>query len=163
MATYQFYNRDLSWLSFNGRVMEEAANESVPVLERIKFLSIFSSNLDEFYRVRMPVLRALEKLGNDKGDMLQQAKNVINAQQNRFGQILREQLLPLLIEQGIHLLYNIPFPDAIKKAVDEYFLSEVLAFLQPAKHQDDGAFFPGNNKLYLVVNVGDASGTESLY
>ncbi|HJP64074.1 MAG TPA: polyphosphate kinase 1 [Mucilaginibacter sp.] len=163
MATYQFYNRDLSWLSFNGRVMEEAANESVPVLERIKFLSIFSSNLDEFYRVRMPVLRALEKLGNDKGDTLQQAKDAINAQQNRFGQILREQLLPLLIEQGIHLLYNIPFPDTIKKAVDEYFLSEVLAFLQPVKLQDDGTFFPGNNKLYLVVNATDASGTESLY
>ena len=163
MATYQFYNRDLSWLSFNGRVMEEAANESVPVLERIKFLSIFSSNLDEFYRVRMPVLRALEKLGNDKGDMLQQAKNVINAQQNRFGQILREQLLPLLIEQGIHLLYNIQFPDTIKKAVDEYFLSEILAFLQPVKLQDDGAFFPGNNKLYLVVSATHASDTESLY
>ena len=57
-----FFDRDLSWLSFNERVLQEAANAEVPLLERIKFLSIYSSNLDEFYRVRMPVLLALTKL-----------------------------------------------------------------------------------------------------
>ncbi|HTI58906.1 polyphosphate kinase 1 [Mucilaginibacter sp.] len=163
MANYQFYNRDLSWLSFNGRVMEEAANDKVPLLERIKFLSIFSSNLDEFYRVRMPVLHAFEKLGNDANDVLQQAKDTINHQQNRFGQILREQLLPLLGERNIHLIYNVPFPPVVEKAAKEYFLSEVLAFLQPAQLNNGSSFFPGNNKLYLVVNTVDVSGTEDLY
>jgi polyphosphate kinase len=57
-----FFDRDLSWLFFNGRVLMEAEKESVPLLERINFLSIFSSNLDEFYRVRMPALAALHKL-----------------------------------------------------------------------------------------------------
>ena len=49
---YTFANRDLSWLSFNQRILEEAGEEAIPLLERIKFLSIYSSNLDEFYRVR---------------------------------------------------------------------------------------------------------------
>lgn len=163
MANYQFYNRDLSWLSFNGRVMEEAANDKVPLLERIKFLSIFSSNLDEFYRVRMPVLHALKKLGSDANDVLQQAKDIINHQQNRFGQILREQLLPLLGGRNIHLIYNVPFQPVVEKAAKEYFLTEVLAFLQPAQLNNGSSFFPGNNKLYLVVNTVDVSGTEDLY
>ena len=64
MEEYRFFNRDLSWLGFNSRVLDEAANQRNPLFERIKFLSIFSSNLDEFYRVRMPVIAALKKIGN---------------------------------------------------------------------------------------------------
>ncbi len=50
-----FYNRDLSWLGFNLRVLQEAADKDVPLFERLKFLAIFSSNLDEFFRVRYPI------------------------------------------------------------------------------------------------------------
>ncbi len=57
-----FYNRDLSWLGFNLRVLQEAADEKVPLYERFKFLSIFSSNLDEFFRVRYPSIAALSRL-----------------------------------------------------------------------------------------------------
>lgn len=53
MSKYQFFNRDLSWLSFNNRVLEEAKNKDLPLYERIKFLAIYSSNLDEFYRIRV--------------------------------------------------------------------------------------------------------------
>ena len=113
MEQRRFFNRDLSWLTFNERVMEEAANASAPLLERIRFLSIFSSNLDEFYRVRMPVLRALqridEKEGNDidageGGNVLEVAKSMIIAQQERFGQILKEQLIPALSAENVGLL-----------------------------------------------------------
>ncbi len=66
MSNYSFFDRDLSWLSFNERVLQEAAHENVPLMERVNFLAIFSSNLDEFYRVRMPVLLAMDKLGQFK-------------------------------------------------------------------------------------------------
>ncbi len=56
------YNRELSWLSFNHRVLQEAADKEVPLYERIKFMAIFSSNLDEFYRVRVASLRYLLEL-----------------------------------------------------------------------------------------------------
>src|SRR5687767_3863374 len=98
MQSESFFDRDLSWLSFNGRVLEEADSNSVPLLERIKFLSIYSSNLDEFYRVRMPAVMALQKIQQSKGadpkkeqrkaDVLPQITEIINQQQERFGAIL---------------------------------------------------------------------------
>src|SRR5579864_7856532 len=57
-----YYNRDLSWLEFNHRVLREAACEKMPLFDRIKFLSIFSSNLDEFFSIRYPVILAISKL-----------------------------------------------------------------------------------------------------
>jgi len=63
---YVFLNRDLSWLSFNQRVLMEAADKTVPIYSRISFLSIFSSNLDEFFRVRMPNIFALTSIGAKK-------------------------------------------------------------------------------------------------
>ncbi|MDB4919316.1 polyphosphate kinase 1 [Mucilaginibacter sp.] len=171
MEQRRYFNRDLSWLSFNERVMEEAANEKIPLLERIKFLSIFSSNLDEFHRVRMPVLRALQKIGekdenrisaDEQKGILKQALDMINAQQERFGAILKDQLIPLLKSYNIHLLYNEVFPGVVKKAVGEYFLSEVLAFLQPVILDERNKFFPENNKLYFIVNLLETSGTEKI-
>ncbi|MCO5946827.1 polyphosphate kinase 1 [Mucilaginibacter flavidus] len=172
MEQRRYFNRDLSWLYFNERVMEEAANPGVPLLERIRFLSIFSSNLDEFYRVRMPVLRALQKIGekdtnaidaDERRGILNQARELINAQQERFGQILRQQLIPAFKDENIHLLYNEPFPDVVKDAVKEYFLSEVLAFLQPVKLDEDHFFFPENNKLYFVVNLLSDARKEEIF
>jgi polyphosphate kinase len=169
MEQYRFFNRDLSWLGFNERVMEEAANEKVPLLERLKFLSIFSSNLDEFYRVRMPVLRALKKIGekdnndidaDEQADVLHQAIHLINAQQSRFGEILTQQLLPAFQVQNIHLLYNEACPDGIKKPIAEYFLAEVLSFLQPVLLNGKTSFFPENNKLYFIVQLKDNEGKE---
>ncbi|NCD71500.1 polyphosphate kinase 1 [Mucilaginibacter agri] len=171
MANYRFFNRDLSWLGFNQRVMEEAANPAVPLLERIKFLSIFSSNLDEFYRVRMPVLRALKVIGekdksdinaDEQTDILQKAVDFINQQQSRFGDILRQQLLPAFKEQRIHIIYNEEFPEGVHKATVEYFLTEVLAFLQPVSLNDKTEFFPENNKLYFIVQLKDQQGAEQV-
>lgn len=67
MATIPYFDKDLSWLSFNYRVLLEATPEEVPLLEKINFLSIYCSNLDEFYRVRMPALLALQKIKRKKG------------------------------------------------------------------------------------------------
>ncbi|MBD1362306.1 polyphosphate kinase 1 [Mucilaginibacter sp. ZT4R22] len=158
----QYFNRDLSWLTFNQRVLEEAANHAAPLIERIRFLSIYSSNLDEFYRVRMPVLRALQKIGEKKSsdidsakqaDILQQASAMILAQQQHFGEILTTQLIPLLRKEKVNLLYNQPLPQALHEDVSNYFLSEVLAFLQPFALDEKHDFFPENNKLYFLVEL----------
>lgn len=162
---YSFFDRDLSWLLFNGRILMEAEKEDLPVMERVNFLSIFSSNLDEFYRVRMPVLLALHNLarhGNsEKEDVLLEAQELISNQQQRFGQVFTGRLIPLLRENKINLLFNETLPAAIEDKVSEYFYSQVMAFLQPIDLADaKKSFFPENNRLYFLVNLRSADDKE---
>lgn len=158
------YNRDLSWLSFNYRVLLMAADQQVPLYERIKFLSIFSSNLDEFFRVRMPAILTINRvLENDpaagenesiSSDTLQQVLQEINRQQQEYGQIFTGSVLPDLQAQGVQLYYNQPFQTAHLSFTKYYFLTTVLAYLQPVwlngKHKK---LFLENNQLYLAVTL----------
>ena len=159
------FDRDLSWLSFNERVLLEANREATPLLEKIKFLSIYSSNLDEFYRVRMPVLQALRKLSKKNNndirqpdDLLKQAAETINKQQELFGAILKHSVLPQLKSHRVHFIYNTTIPVALKDELSNYFLSAILAFIQPVElSRSLSDFFPANNQLYFLVNAGDDS------
>ncbi|WP_029985539.1 polyphosphate kinase 1 [Pedobacter jeongneungensis] len=164
-----FFNRDLSWLKFNERILMEAERNTVPLLERIKFLSIFSSNLDEFYRVRMPVLLALEKLSNKEDNDIQIDDNLLNTanqfisdQQQRYGKVLKLDIIPQLKENKINLIYGQPFPKEIQKSVTRYFLSQVMAFLQPVHINQDTNFFPSNNELYFLVTLKKNDETEAI-
>lgn len=149
---YSYFDRDISWLSFNERVLLEAAKEDVPLLERINFLSIYSSNLDEFYRVRIPALTALQKIKKgDAGTPLQEATGKVQQQLEKYGDILTRQLIPLLKEKAVHLIYKEPIPESIKRTTQEYFLSQLLAFLQPIRVSGAGDFFPESNKLYIAA------------
>ncbi|MEN0054438.1 MAG: polyphosphate kinase 1 [Mucilaginibacter sp.] len=165
MDHYSFFDRDLSWLLFNERVLMEAEKENVPVMERVNFLSIYSSNLDEFYRVRMPVILAVHKLAKgakqEKEDVLIEAQALIEKQQQKFGQIFTKRLIPLLKENKITLLFNESLPDAIRNKVTDYFFSQVMAFLQPIDLSETGKkFFPENNRLYFLVTVTSKKGTK---
>ena len=93
---YTFLNRDLSWLSFNHRVLMEAADKTVPLYSRISFLSIFSSNLDEFFRVRMPSIFAFTQHRSQKKyplreeypkELVQQVQDTVYSQLEEFGSI----------------------------------------------------------------------------
>ena len=91
MSDYFFFDRDLSWLSFNERILMEAEKDTLPVLEKINFLSIFSSNLDEFYRVRMPAILLNQQTKNidegsvkDSSSLYIQVAAYINRQLKRF-------------------------------------------------------------------------------
>jgi polyphosphate kinase len=158
-----FFDRDLSWLSFNERVLEEASRADVPLLERINFLSIYSSNLDEFYRVRMPVLLALEKLSKKEknnisiaNDLLENANQAIRNQQQQYGKTLREAIIPALQSHKINFIYGVAIPEELGKEVRRYFLSQVLAFLQPINLDEaKSSFFPNNNELYFLINLID--------
>ena len=101
----KYFDRDLSWLSFNERVLMEAANPGVPLYERVKFLAIYSSNLDEFFRVRVAGLRSIVDIDKKKinkefdrppKEVLAELLQVVHLQQEEFGRIKREEVIPLL-------------------------------------------------------------------
>lgn len=157
----RYVDRDVSWLAFNKRVLEEAARPYVPLLERLNFLGIFSSNLDEFYRVRIPVLRAYKKVVKQKErasmsgkpHVLKRVKQLVRQQQTIFGQILRQQLVPKLAEEGIRLLYDEPIPEELMQEAERYFFSTVAAFLEINDLSQDSGLFPLNNQLYFLAVV----------
>jgi polyphosphate kinase len=169
---YVFFDRDISWLSFNERVLMEAQRKSVPLLERINFLSIFSSNLDEFYRVRMPALNALQNLydkekvnkgsANKYPDVLNRVKKIVSHQQVLFGRALNE-LVPILQGHGIEFLYGAPLPKEILPGATRYFFTQVLAFLKPVfLSNKEACFFPENNRVYLAVTDNGKDGIERI-
>jgi len=158
-----FLNRDLSWLSFNQRVLMEAADKSVPLYSRISFLSIFSSNLDEFFRVRMPSIFALTSIQAKKTSIRDEyPKNLVELVQTEvqkhlteFGGILKNQILPELKFNNICLYYNEPIRQEHMESSREYFLSKVLSFLQPVilKKENQTNIFLENNALYFIIDL----------
>jgi polyphosphate kinase len=131
--------RDLSWLRFNARVLQEAQCPTVPLLERLKFLAIFSSNLDEFFKVRVATLRRLVKLKKKTRTQLQaKPKRVltevlaeVQRQQEEFGRTFREQVLPALSEAGIALLSAEELTASQREWTQQYFEKNVRDLLSP--------------------------------
>jgi polyphosphate kinase len=162
---YTFINRDLSWLSFNHRVLLEAADTSVPLYSRIQFLSIFSSNLDEFFRVRMPSIYAFTSINAKKTalrdeypeNLAQMVIEYLHDQLEDFGRIFTRQILPSLEENNIHLYYGDSIRAEHKETIMDFFLSRVLSFLQPVilKKENQGNIFLENNYLYFIVDIED--------
>lgn len=153
-----FFNRDLSWLSFNERVLTEAEKETVPLLERINFLSIYSSNLDEFYRVRIPALEAIKKITakedhvpENDGLVLKEISRNVNLQLARFGNTLENDIIPGLQKTGYYFLYKQAIPDKILPQVSAYFYGQIAAFLQIIYLKDVSNFFSENNQPYILV------------
>ena len=104
MSKYKYLNREITWLSFNHRVLQEARDKNVPVYEKLKFMAIFSSNLDEFFRVRVAALRnllALKEKTQKKLDfspplLLKEIHKYVHKQQEELGSIYRNIILPEL-------------------------------------------------------------------
>lgn len=157
-------DRELSWLDFNARVLQEAADPSVPLFERLRFLGIFSSNLDEFFRVRVASLRSLlslkkkrvRRLSLDPAELLAAIHDVVAAQQEWFGRLLHYELLPALAERGIVLLSEAGLDDTQRSEVDGWFERKVRPRLKPVHLTPGGAApFLENDRVYLVVELTD--------
>lgn len=160
-APERFFDRDLSWLSFNDRVLQEAKDETVPLLERIKFLAIYSSNLDEFYRVRVASLRSLTKLKKVDRTALdvtpEKRVERINrkalAQQMQFGKLYRERLLPALARNGLRILNETQLSDAQRAFVQTFFTKRVAPVIHTATVRAGNAPFIEDRKLYFACRV----------
>ncbi|MFK7763048.1 MAG: RNA degradosome polyphosphate kinase [Roseobacter sp.] len=134
----RFFNRELSWLGFNWRVLEEAENKRVPLLERLRFLSISATNLDEFYTVRVAGLRELAMAGNTTpaADGLSPAEQLVLIDENarRLMETQQQVLVALLKEleaENISVLGRNDLNSAEKKYLEDVFLTQVFAVLSP--------------------------------
>lgn len=162
MEVPNYLKRDISWLSFNQRVLQEAMDKSVPLYERIKFLAIYSSNLDEFFRVRVASLRSFKKLKKKTRKellvslkpkkQLRQIRFTVQQQQEQFGKIFREQIIPELESQQVFLINETQFSGPQREFARKYFFEKVYPILNPTIFKaDEEAPFLQNKGLYFVV------------
>ncbi len=167
----QLIDRDLSWLSFNHRILEEAADPTVPLYERIKFLAIYSSNLDEFFRVRVAAIRSLAGLGKkriqkeldfDPKQLLKDILGEVGAQLDQLGSIFRNDILKGLNEHGIKLYHRDTILNSHKREIASYFKSHVLADIQPVFFEEEESMFLENKSLYLLVELQDPEAPDQL-
>ncbi len=124
----KYINRDISWLSFNSRVLDEAKDPRLPLYERLKFLAIYSSNLDEFYKVRVASYR---RSSRDSRAVLQEILRIVDRQQNEFGSVFWKELVPQLRANGIQLYQGQRLNKSRKEFITAFFFREVIPYLQP--------------------------------
>ncbi len=134
----RFVNRELSWIRFNWRVLEEAENPRVPLLERLRFLSISATNLDEFYTVRVAGLRELSNEGNITPglDGLTPAEQLVVIDRDARALMTRQQevftdLQKLMADQDIHILDRSALSDADIAYLEDVFIEQVFPVLSP--------------------------------
>ncbi|MFT2009109.1 polyphosphate kinase 1 [Pontibacter sp. 13R65] len=160
--TYPFINRELSWLAFNYRVLQEAKDPRVPLLERIKFMAIFSSNLDEYFKVRVATLKRLvmlkkktrEKLVEPPTETLEQVLQEVGRQQEEFGQVFREGILADLRKENIHLLTEHDLNAKQQTFVKKYFKDTLQPLLLPILLDETQThLFLKDQTVYLGVHL----------
>ncbi len=153
--------RDISWLSFNHRVLQEAADDTVPLKERIKFLGIFSNNLDEFFRVRVATLRRMTELGKKTNMHLEDApalileriQDIVLEQQKEFERTWND-VLKELKKQNVFLINETQLSREQKKFVVNYFDEEVRSNIVPLMIESIQEFPTLSDKsIYLACRL----------
>lgn len=167
-----YFSRELSWLEFNNRVLHEACDPRSPLLERLKFLAIFSANLDEFFMVRVAALQesvavGISKISPDGRTLLEQLEAIsqrlrpLVAQQHRhFEQVLR----PALAQEGIYILEYMDLSQEQRIFLQDYFEEQIFPVLTPLA-VDPSHPFPhiSNRSLNLAVMVKNPETEEELF
>ena len=168
MKENQFINRELSWLDFNARVLQEAADPSVPLIERLRFLGIFSNNLDEFFQVRFATVKRIAQsqktgkkaLGGIKADeLLKDITKVVIKQQTNSAKILGE-IENQLEKENIHFLREEEVNAAQAEFLRDYFLQKVSPRLVTVILKEEEQDFT-DNKAFLAIKM-EMSPTENL-
>ncbi|MES2709802.1 MAG: polyphosphate kinase 1 [Verrucomicrobiota bacterium] len=159
-----FRSKEVSWLSFNSRVLQEADDPTVPLLERLKFLGIYSSNLDEFFRVRIASLRRLVLVGKDYRKLhipdpkltLREARTIIKRDAALFDRIYHD-ILAGFAREGLCLIDHTQVPKALKPWLTEYFYAKVRPRIMPImirSYSQLGSL--RDQPMYLAVEMGKA-------
>ncbi|MDX2173366.1 MAG: polyphosphate kinase 1 [Bacteroidota bacterium] len=156
-----YINREISWLSFNERVLQEAADKTTPLIERLKFLGIFSNNRDEFYRVRVATVKRLAKLGKkaevvygeDPKELLTRLQRRVIEQQNKF-EATYQELLKELASSNVFIIDESHLNLSQQKYIKDYFSQEVISTLFPVMIDDTKPFpFLKDKASYLYLKL----------
>lgn len=160
--SFNLIDRELSWLAFNARVLQEAANKKVPLLERIKFLGIFSNNLDEFFRVRVAGVRRLLQLNKEvKSNEFKSLKKELEAikatvlfQQQEFSRIYTDEILEDLRKEGIYIVDETALSADELVFVRNVFVNKIAGRISPLLLQH-GKELPNikDGEIYLAVSM----------
>ncbi|MCI0433120.1 MAG: polyphosphate kinase 1, partial [Gemmatimonadetes bacterium] len=156
----RYLNREVQWLEFNERVLAQALDPELPLLERARFIAIFSSNLDEFFMKRVGGLRrqiaagigAVTFEGVTPGRQLEMIREKVNPLIQRKAQCYREQILPLLREKGVHLLSYREVTEAERREINQWYRGNVFPVLTPLA-VDPGHRFPFISNLSVSLGV----------
>lgn len=164
-----FFNRDLSWLEFNRRVLEEALNPNLPVLEKVKFISIFFSNLDEFYMIRVSGLKEQIRAnvfetsidGLTPAEQLNQIENTLQPMIKQIYDYWKYEIIPELRKNKIHICSLDELTKEERDGLNNYFLKEVYPILTPLAF-DPGRPFPyiSNLSLSFAILIKKKNGEE---
>lgn len=162
-AQNYYYDRDLSWLTFNYRVLMEAQSKDVPLFERLKFLAIYSSNQDEFFRVRVASIRSLLDINKKKinqaldlepKELLSKIHDRVHTQLAEYGETLRNHVLRELEKSGLFVLSIDQINEDQKADCLYYFKTQVLSFLQPYMFGNTvRPPFLNNRELYMALRL----------
>jgi len=173
LSSSDYYeNRELSYLKFNWRVLEQAKNHRHPLLERLIFLLIFSSNLDEFYEIRVSGLKKQLDFGRQRPgpdgkypeQTLKEINEEVRAALDEQYRILNDELLPSLADQNIHFVHRSKWSDELEEWAKQYFFEEILPVVSPLG-LDPAHPFPRlvNKSLNFILSLEgkDAFGRDS--
>lgn len=158
----RYINREISWLTFNYRVLQEAKDRRNPLYERLRFLAIYSSNSDEFFRVRVASIRSLMRLKKkkkkkydiDPEELLAEIHRIVTKQQEEYGSIFRNDLLKEMREHKVFLVSDREVKTDHEQFVNEYFKERILPHLKYTPLTGvGGEVFLQNKQLYLVVQL----------
>ena len=166
---FNYFKRDISWLSFNYRVLLEADDDRLPLYERINFISIYSSNLEEFYKVRVADHKAIasgiarndEETVQSSIELLKTINDEVNRQLEDRIRIYEQKILPALRDNHIIFYQNQQVEPFHQQFVKDFFREEIFPFLQPVPVSKDKIIsFLRDNRLYLAVRLLDRNTPE---
>lgn len=158
---YEYFKRDISWLSFNFRVLMEALDKSLPVSERIKFISIYSSNLEEFYKIRIAEHKAVVSASRESDETIDEARELIeqitdevNRQMEFRIKALEREIVPDLAGMKVVFYQSPMVRPAHREFINNYFREEIFPYLYPVPlDKDNICVFLRDNRQYMAIKM----------